>query len=306
MFATAADGTARPADEFRPAAPSNGPDDAEDDHVLLADYNGTIEAPAHAAGRFARRVECDEHTPKPTRPREHGAPTDPSAAAAALHRENERLHARLRAQMDEVRASRARLVAAADAERRRLERDLHDGAQSRFVAVALQLRRAQAKAAAGSDVADLLESAIAELATGLDELRDLARGIHPTVLTDRGLDDALAGLAVRAPLPVTVRGTLGGRVDPQVEIAAYFAVSEALANVAKYAGATRATVGVAHDGSRLIVDITDDGRGGADPQAGSGLRGLADRVGALDGHIEVQSPRSAGTRVHVEIPCKAP
>ena len=275
--------------------------------MLLADYNGVIEGPGatQAGGRFARRADCDEQTPKQARPRDHGAPLAPSAAAA-LHRENERLHARLRAQMDEVRASRARLLAAADAERRRLERDLHDGAQSRFVAVALQLRRAQGKVAPGSDVANLLESAIAELATGLDELRDLARGIHPTVLTDHGLDQALASLAVRAPLPVTVRGTVGGRVGQQVEIAAYFAVSEALANVAKYAGATRATVDVAHRHGRLTVDVADDGRGGADPQAGSGLRGLADRVGALDGHIEVHSPPGAGTRVRVEIPCKAP
>src|SRR4051794_27733921 len=229
-----------------------------------------------------------------------------SHAAAALHHENQRLHARLRAQMDEVRASRARLLAAADAERRRLERDLHDGAQARFVAVALHLRRAQAQAPPDSDIANVLETAIAELANGLDELRELARGIHPAVLTERGLDAALRSLALRAPLPVEVRGEPGGRLPAAVEAAAYFAVSEALQNVAKYADAGHATVEIRHEHGRLVVDVTDDGRGGARPGAGSGLDGLADRVGALDGRLEVHSPLGAGTRVHVEIPSPPP
>src|SRR4051794_18227055 len=229
-----------------------------------------------------------------------------AAAAAALSRENERLHAQLEAQMEEVRASRARLVAAGDAERRRLERDLHDGAQSRFVAIALQLRHAHTKAPPGSELAKILDTAIGELATGLDELRELARGIHPAVLSERGVDAALDALAARAPLPVDVRGAVRGRLATEVEVAAYFAASEALQNVAKYADATRATVEVRHDGRRLLVEVSDDGRGGACPEAGSGLRGLADRVGALDGRLEVHSPRGAGTRVRVEIPCVGP
>ena len=261
-----------------------------------------------AEGRFVKVAASDgrTHASAPSTCGRQRAADLAGTAAAALHRENQRLHARLRAQMDEVRASRARLVAAADAERRRLERDLHDGAQARFVAVALQLRRAQAQAPPGSDVADLLDTALADLQTGLDELRELARGIHPAVLTELGLDAALQSLASRAPVAVDIDGTVGGRVTGPVEIAAYFAVSEALANVAKYADAGHATVAVRHEHGRLVVDVTDDGRGGACPDAGSGLRGLADRIGALDGRLEVHSPLGAGTRVHVEIPCGAP
>ena len=278
-------------------------------------YNQIAEArrveasvPPAAEGRFAKVAASDGRTHATATPgcgRQRAADLAASTAAA-LHRENQHLHARLRAQMDEVRASRARLVAAGDAERRGLERDLHDGAQARFVAVALQLRRAQAQAAPDSDVARLLGSALSELQTGLDELRELARGIHPAVLTELGLDAAVASLASRAPVAVEVRGSAGGRLESAVEIAAYFAVSEALANVAKYADATHATVDIGHDDGRLVIDVTDDGRGGACPEHGSGLRGLADRVGALDGRLEVHSPLGAGTRVHVEIPCAAP
>src|SRR3954471_18662496 len=226
--------------------------------------------------------------------------------AAGLSMENRLLRAELRAQAAELRAAQARLVAAADAERRRLERDLHDGAQSRLVALALELRRAQAKAPPGGEVAELLEHAVGELATGLAELRDLARGIHPAVLTDRGLDAALDALAARAGVPVSVRGGVGGRVAPGVELAAYFVVCEALANVAKYADASQAVVDVRHEDGRLLIDVCDDGCGGADPAHGTGLRGLADRVGALDGRIAIESPPGAGTRVRVEIPCRAP
>jgi signal transduction histidine kinase len=276
-------------------------------HCATAD-GAEASVPSAAESRFVKVAASDGRTHAPAtitcgRPR---AADLAASAAAALHRENQRLHARLRAQMDEVRASRARLVAAADAERRRLERDLHDGAQARFVAVALHLRRAQTQAPPGSELANVLDTALAELATGLDELRELARGIHPAVLTERGLDAALASLASRAPIAVVVDGTVGRRVSGAVEIAAYFAVSEALANVAKYAEATHATVTVRHERGRLVVDVTDDGRGGACPDSGSGLRGLADRIGALDGRLEVHSPLGAGTRVHVEIPCDAP
>ena len=203
--------------------------------------------------------------------------------------------------VEELRASRARLVTAADTERRRLERDLHDGAQARLVALAMLLGHtrgtAQTEPAA---VPELLDEAIDELKTSLAELRELARGINP--LTERGLAPALEALAAKVPVPVTVDAD-GERLPAPVATAAYFAVSEALANVAKYARATEATVLVRRNGSRVNVDVIDDGIGGADPKRGSGLVGLADRVGALDGTLEVESPPGAGTRVHIELPC---
>ncbi|HWT22780.1 MAG TPA: histidine kinase, partial [Solirubrobacteraceae bacterium] len=189
-------------------------------------------------------------------------PWAPASDALALVVENERLRSELQEQTRELRRSRARLVAAADAERERLERDLHDGAQSRFVATALRLRLAQAKAPPGSEIAAMLDAAIGELASGIDELRDLARGIHPAVLTQRGLEAALHSLAARAPVPVTVTAALGARLPGSIEIAAYFAVSEAIANVAKHADATHVTVDVRLAGGRLVVEVADDGRGG--------------------------------------------
>jgi signal transduction histidine kinase len=223
-------------------------------------------------------------------------------ATVDLELENRRLRAELHAQTQELRGSRARLVAAGDAERRRLERDLHDGAQGRFAAVALHLRLAQSKAPPDSELASMLETAIGELYSGLEELRELARGIHPAVLTQRGLEPALESLAGRAPLPVDVRATLDSRLPAAIETAAYFAVSEALANVVKHAGAGLVAVDVRVERGRLLIDVSDDGRGGASPDGGSGLSGLADRVGALDGRLEIESPPGAGTRVHVEIP----
>jgi signal transduction histidine kinase len=223
-----------------------------------------------------------------------------AGAAAALALENQRLTAELRARIEELRASRARLVEAGDAERRRLERDLHDGAQSRLVALALKLKLARMKAE--GEVAVLLDESSSELQASLDELRELARGIHPAVLTDRGLEPALRALADRAPLPVSL-SVDDGPLPPPVEIAIYFVVSEGLTNVAKYAGATSATVTVRRGPSAVTVEIADDGVGGADAAAGSGLRGLDDRVGALDGRIWVESPPGEGTRLRAEIPC---
>jgi len=194
-------------------------------------------------------------------------------------------------------------VEAGDAERRRLERDLHDGAQSRLVALALLLRGARARAEAGSELAAMLDRATAELQAGLDELRELARGIHPAVLTDRGLEPALQSLVARAPVPVSVEAPAEERLPGPVESAAYFVVSEALANVAKYARATHAEVAVRRDNGRVTVEITDDGVGGADAARGSGLHGLADRVAALDGTLSLDSPAGRGTRVRAEIPC---
>ena len=205
----------------------------------------------------------------------------------------------------ELRASRLRLVEAGDTERRRLERNLHDGAQARLVALAMQL--GHARRVADSDpgqVPELLDGALGELRTSLAELRELAHGIHPAVLSEKGLDAALYALASRAPLPVTLDSDDGGRLPEPVEVAAYYAVSEALTNVAKYAQATRADIAVHRSNGTLTVDVSDDGIGGADAGRGSGLRGLADRVAALDGTLSVESPPGRGTRLRVEIPVR--
>jgi signal transduction histidine kinase len=206
--------------------------------------------------------------------------------------------------VEELRASRARLVATADTERRRLERNLHDGAQARLVALAMLLNHTRARVdAAPGEVPQLLDEAIAELKTSLAELRELARGIHPAVLTERGLRPALDALAARVPVPVTLDTDSDERIPAPVKVATYFAVSEALANVAKYAHATEASVAVRRDNGRVTVDVSDDGIGGADPEHGSGLRGLADRVAALDGTLSLDSPPGRGTRLHIELPC---
>jgi signal transduction histidine kinase len=209
------------------------------------------------------------------------------------------LDAELRASLVELRASRSRLVEAGTAERRRLERDLHDGAQSRLVALALLLRSARRRA--DGELAELLDRAQAELQTSLAELRELARGIHPAVLSERGLEPALQALATRAPVPVTVQAETERLPEP-VETAAYFVVAEALTNVAKYAQATRASVVVRRSNGRVTVEVLDDGVGGANAERGSGLRGLIDRVSALDGTLSLESPAGHGTRVHADIP----
>jgi PAS domain S-box-containing protein len=203
-----------------------------------------------------------------------------------------------------LRASRQRILEAQDAARRRLERNLHDGAQQRLVALALGLRMAQAKASSDpSGTAQLLAGAADELQQAIEELRELARGIHPAVLTDRGLEAALEALAGRSPTPVEIAVSLGEqRLPPQVEAAAYYVVSEALANVAKYAGANGVTVSISREDAHACVEVADDGVGGASPSSGSGLRGLADRVEALEGQLEVLSPPGEGTRVRAQIP----
>src|SRR4051794_15326946 len=214
------------------------------------------------------------------------------------------LDAELRQRVEELRASRARLVQAGDAARRRLERDLHDGAQARLVALALTLGSARSRADGDPELEALLARAAEELQTSLNELRELARGIHPALLTDRGLEPALRSLAARATVPVTVDAALD-RLPGAVESAAYFVASEGLANVAKYAHASRATVAVRRAGRHVVVEVADDGIGGADANRGSGLRGLADRVAALDGTIAVDSPAGRGTRLRAEIPVAA-
>jgi PAS domain S-box-containing protein len=205
---------------------------------------------------------------------------------------------------EELQASRARIVKAADDARRRLERNLHDGAQQRLVAVSISLRLALAKLDTTPDESErLLAVAAEELTQAIEELRELARGIHPAILTDRGLAPALEALARRAPVRVDLRSELeGGRLPPPVEVAAYYVVSESLANVAKYAQATEVQVRVERRNGVARVEVADDGVGGADPSGGSGLRGLADRVEALDGRLGVESVPGAGTRVWAEIP----
>jgi PAS domain S-box-containing protein len=209
-----------------------------------------------------------------------------------------------RLQEEEIRASRQRIVAAGDEARRKLERNLHDGAQQRLVALSVSLRLAETKLIAGAEgVPRILAEAREELAVALEELRELARGIHPAVLTDRGLGPALGGLATRAPLPVTV-SLPDTRLPPAVEAAIYYVVAESLTNVARYAGASAAWVDVALTDARVIVSVRDDGVGGADPAGGSGLRGLADRVAALDGRLQVESPGDGGTCIRAEIPLR--
>jgi PAS domain S-box-containing protein len=225
--------------------------------------------------------------------------TERKAQEAEVHRLNAELHARL----EELAASRARIVTAGDVERRRLERNLHDGAQQRLVALSLTLRLALAKldsdpAAAGAALADAGD----ELSLALEELRELARGLHPAVLTDRGLRAAVDVLASRAPVRVEIAEIPDERLPERVEAAAYYLIAEALTNVTKYAEASAVRVQVAANGSSVSVEVSDDGVGGADPAAGSGLRGLADRVEALGGSLEVVSPAGAGTTLRAEIP----
>ena len=226
------------------------------------------------------------------------------AAGAGLAVQNERLHAEVRNQLREVRASRARIVEAAAGARRRVERDLHDGAQQRLVTVALALRLAhtQLDTAPKGEVAALLDEAGAELAGSLAELRELARGIYPVLLTDAGLGPALCSLAERCPVPAVVGAVPARRWPDAVERTCYFVVSEALANAAKHAGAAQVAVEVEETGGGLRVEVSDDGAGGADA-GGSGLRGLADRVATLGGELSVSSPPGGGTRVIATVPC---
>jgi signal transduction histidine kinase len=227
-----------------------------------------------------------------------------AGAAAALALENERLEAELKARVAELQTSRSKLIEVGMAERRALERNLHDGAQQRLVALSLQLGLARAKVRDAPDTAErILDTAREELASALEELRELARGIHPAVLSDRGLAPALEVLAGRSPVPVEIAEIPDARMDGPVEAAAYFVVAESLTNMAKYADADRATVRVTRENGYAVIEIKDDGVGGADPTAGSGLRGLADRLTAMDGRLDVYSPPGFGTIIRARIPC---
>jgi signal transduction histidine kinase len=208
----------------------------------------------------------------------------------------------------EVRRSRARIVEAGDAERRRIERNLHDGAQQRLVALSLALRRARAQVSGDGDgdATTTLDEAGVQLRAALDELRELARGIHPAILTEAGLGPALGALAAESPVDVTLDVELPEPLPGQVEAAAYFVVAEALTNIAKYAAADHVGITATTRDGVLQVEVGDDGRGGADPSAGTGLRGLEDRVAALGGRLAVRSPAGGGTQVMAQIPIEEP
>jgi signal transduction histidine kinase len=224
------------------------------------------------------------------------------AAAAGMAIANERLRAEVRAQLAEVRASRQRIVEAGDRERRRVERNLHDGAQQRLVALSLSLAMLRRDGTRDPETDRALADASAQLRSALKELRELARGIHPAILTQEGLEAAVESLAERSNSQVRVTTSLDGSLPAPVEATAYFVVCEALANVAKYADAHAASVDLRRCNGSLRVEVADDGRGGADLHAGSGLLGLQDRVAALGGCLHIDSPAGAGTRLVAEIP----
>jgi signal transduction histidine kinase len=224
-------------------------------------------------------------------------------AAAGIALENGRLHAELGARLEELKGSRARVIEAGQQERQRLERDLHDGAQQRLIALALDLGLLEARLNADPDARRRVEQARRQIAVSLEELRDVAHGIHPAVVSAHGLALALEQLVARAPVPVELTVDLEGRLPERLEVAAYYVVSESLANIGKHACASAATVGVACRNGDVVVEIVDDGIGGADTERGSGLRGLADRVEALGGRLRVWTPHGGGTRVRAELPC---
>jgi signal transduction histidine kinase len=277
------------------------------EHSYLDGRGQPVELPAPGDDRAAAAVERDgrelgvliHDTSLDDDPELVGA----VAAAAAIALDDARLQTESEDRLAELRASRERIVAAGDAERRRLERNLHDGAQQRLVSVALQLRMIQTRIKTDPELAvRLAKSAGEELSKSLEELRELARGIHPSVL-NHGLKAALTSLAARSGVPTTVSFHATERLPESVELAGYFVACEALANVAKYAHATNASVSVSRRNGLAVVEIADDGIGGADETAGTGLQGLADRVAALDGTLRILSPAGVGTVVTAELPC---
>ena len=272
----------------------NEPPDVQE-HMVAADVSSAVAAPIVVSGRLWGSTSISISGPDRF-PADVEARLEKFTNLVAVALANAEAH-------EQLTASRARIVQAGDAERRRLERNLHDGAQQRFVSLALGLRLAQSQLTADPGAAaDLLARAGEELALGLEELRELARGIHPAVLTDRGLAAAVEALAARATLPVELNSLPSERLPEQIEAAAYYVVSESLANVAKYAAASQAQVDLARDDGLLVVEVSDDGVGGADPGEGSGLRGLTDRVEALGGRLQVSSERGRGTTVRAELP----
>jgi signal transduction histidine kinase len=228
---------------------------------------------------------------------------DAVSAAAGIALENGRLHAELRARLEELRGSRQRVIEAGQRERQRLERDLHDGAQQRLIALSLALSTLEERVGDDPDTKAQLDQVRREIALSLEELRTVAHGLHPAVVSGHGLAVALESLVAGAPVPVRLNVDLADRVGERLEVAAYYVVCESLANIGKHAQASSATVAVARANGHLVVEIVDDGVGGADSERGTGLRGLADRVEALDGRLRVWTPHGGGTRVRAEMPC---
>lgn len=226
------------------------------------------------------------------------------AAAVGMTIQNAQLQVELKARLEELRGSRVRILQAEQSERRRLERDLHDGAQQRLIALSLELGDLGDRLDGDAEIRTRFDSARQEVTASLAELRDLAHGIHPAAVSDHGLAVALESVATRANVPVEVIGATQDRLPEPVELAAFYVVCEALANVAKHAGASSAVVELERNPGALIVEVRDDGVGGASADGGSGLRGLADRVEALGGRLQVWSPQGGGTRLRAEIPCE--
>jgi signal transduction histidine kinase len=226
-----------------------------------------------------------------------------ATAGAGIALENARLHVELRARLEELRGSRARMVEVANKERQRLERNLHDGAQQRLIALSLELSLLDGELCGDKQAEERLRRARHEIAASLAELREIARGIHPAVVSGHGLGVALEQLAALAPVPVRLSVATKGRLPEAVEVAAYYLICESLANVGKYAQASFATVDVGRHAGSVLIEVTDDGVGGADTERGTGLRGIADRVEALDGTLRIWSPAGGGTCIRGEIPC---
>ncbi len=277
------------------------------DQERYVDASGrAVELPAEGSGQVATEIE---HEGRRVATIVHDASLceEPelvraAGGAAALSLENERLDADLRARVEELRASRERLVEAGDSERRRIERDLHDGAQQRLFSLLLNLKLARGSLDPGP-AGPLLDDVENELRQALSELQALASGILPPVLDVCGLEAAVEELVGRSPVPVVIAEMPPERLPTTVEVAAYFLIAEALTNVAKHAEATQATVRVARDDGRAVIEVRDDGVGGLEPGRGSGLRGLEDRVDALGGRLTLASPQREGTTVRAEIPC---
>jgi signal transduction histidine kinase len=225
------------------------------------------------------------------------------SAAAGIALENGRLHAELRARVEELRGSRARIVDAGQTERKRLERNLHDGAQQRLIALSLELGLWEDELDGDSASTERVQQARREIATSLEELRDIARGLHPAVVSGHGLKVALEQLAARGPVPVSLTVDVGTRLPERLEVAAFYVVSESLANIGKHAKASSASVDLRRSEGTVVIEVVDDGVGGADTELGSGLRGLADRVEALEGRLRIWSPKGGGTRLRADIPC---
>ena len=273
-----------------------------------ADLEGRpVELPSNGSGRATTLIDRDgahvaalSHDPALADEREL---LDAVTAAAGIAIENGRLHVELSARLEELKGSRARIVEAGQQERKRLERNLHDGAQQRLIALSLELSLLEEQLDGDPAARERLGLARREIAASLEELREVARGLHPAVVSGHGLEVALEQLVARAPVPVRLTVDIDERLPEALEVAAYYLVSESLANVGKYAQASSATVEVSRGAGELVVEVVDDGIGGADTERGSGLRGLADRVEALGGRLRVWSPAGGGTRVKAEIPC---